>query len=68
MPGAGRAEIYFIAGMMILIMVLCTAAVIFFFKTYKTEMKQKAERLAKESEAAAAGTPIAEKKEGVEKA
>lgn len=51
---------------MILIMVLCTAAVIFFFKTYKAEMKQKAERLANENNAVA---PIpAEKKGDVEKA
>jgi len=52
--------------MMILIMVLCTAAVIFFFKTYKTEMKQKAERLANENKA---GSPIpAERKGDVENA
>ena len=52
--------------MMILIMVLCTAAVIFFFKTYKTEMKQKAERLANENKA---GSQIpAERKGDVENA
>ena len=57
---------YFIGGMMILIMVLCTAAVIFFFKTYKTEMKQKAERLANENKA---GSQIpAERKGDVENA
>jgi len=66
MPGSGRAELYFIGGMMILIMVLCTAAVIFFFKTYKTEMKQKAERLANENKA---GSQIpAERKGDVENA
>jgi len=52
--------------MMILIMVLCTAAVIFFFKTYKAEMKQKAERLAEENNSVPA-IP-AEKKGGVENA
>ncbi|MEO6656042.1 MAG: hypothetical protein ABIO36_08155, partial [Pyrinomonadaceae bacterium] len=44
MPGAGRAEIYFIAAMMILIIILSVAAVIIFFKTYKKEMREKAER------------------------
>ncbi|HYP50665.1 MAG TPA: hypothetical protein VEQ34_06965 [Pyrinomonadaceae bacterium] len=33
----GRAEIYFIAAMMILILVGCTIACIAFFKTYKKE-------------------------------
>jgi len=41
MPGAGRAEIYFIAAMMILIVVLCVFAVYFFFKTYRKEMREK---------------------------
>ena len=41
MPGAGRAEIYFIAAMMILIMILSTVAVIIFFKTYKKEIREK---------------------------
>jgi len=36
-----RAEIYFIAAMMILILIGCAVAVIAFFKTYK---KEKAER------------------------
>ena len=44
MPGAGRAEIYFIAAMMILIMILSAVAVIIFFKTYKKEMREKALR------------------------
>lgn len=42
MPNASRAEIYFIAAMMILIFVISTVAVYFFFITYK---KEKAERL-----------------------
>jgi flagellar basal body-associated protein FliL len=44
MPGAGRAEVYFISAMMLLIVSLCIAAVIIFFKTYKKEMRAKAER------------------------
>ena len=50
MPGAGRAEIYFIALMMILIMILSVAAVYFFFKTYKKEMREKALRNEKKVE------------------
>ena len=41
MPGAERAEIYFIAAMMIVILIMCVAAVYFFVKTYKKEMKEK---------------------------
>ena len=52
MPGAGRAEIYFISAMMILILVLCTGAVIFFIKTYKKEMREKEERKAEKLAAA----------------
>jgi len=44
MPGSGRAEIYFIAAMMILIMILSVSAVVIFFKTYKKEMREKALR------------------------
>ena len=44
MPGSGRAEIYFIAAMMILIVVLSVAAVYIFFRTYKKEMREKALR------------------------
>jgi flagellar basal body-associated protein FliL len=47
MPGGSRAEIYFITAMMMLILIICAAAVYFFFKTYKKEMKEKEERLAK---------------------
>lgn len=39
MPNASRAEFYFIAAMMILILVICAVAVFFFVKTYKKEMK-----------------------------
>ena len=45
MPGAGRAEVIFIAAMMILILVVCVVAVYAFFKTYKKEMREKQQRL-----------------------
>jgi len=41
MPGSARAEIYFIAAMMILILIICSVAVFHFFKTYKKEMREK---------------------------
>ena len=44
MPGAGRAEVYFIAAMMILIVILSVTACIVFFKTYKKEMREKEAR------------------------
>ncbi|MEP7076725.1 MAG: hypothetical protein ABI878_13045 [Acidobacteriota bacterium] len=47
MPGGSRAEIYFITAMMILIFVVCGVAIYFFFVTYKKEMREKEERLAK---------------------
>jgi uncharacterized protein YpmB len=43
MPGAERAEIYFITAMMILILVVCGASVYFFFRQYKIEMREKEE-------------------------
>jgi flagellar biogenesis protein FliO len=39
MPGAERAEIYFIAAMMLLILFLCFAAVYFFEKLFKKDMR-----------------------------
>jgi flagellar basal body-associated protein FliL len=54
MPGSGRAEIIFIAAMMVLILVLSGLAVYFFFKTYKKEMREKAERA---NEARKSATP-----------
>ena len=41
MPGTGRAEVYFIGAMMILIVILCIVAIFAFFKTYKKEMREK---------------------------
>ena len=48
MPVASRAEFYFIAAMMFLILVLCTAAVYIFFKTYRKEMREKQQRIERE--------------------
>lgn len=45
MPGAGRAEVIFIAAMMVLILIVCVVSVYAFFKTYKKEMREKQERL-----------------------
>jgi uncharacterized protein YpmB len=53
MPGADRAEIYFIAAMMVLILILSFAAVYFFVKTYKKEMRDKRERESRKSAAKA---------------
>jgi flagellar basal body-associated protein FliL len=44
MGGAGRAEIYFIAAMMVLIMILSVGAVVIFWRTYKKEMREKEAR------------------------
>lgn len=41
MPGSETAEIYFIAAMMILIFIISFAAVFFFFRQYRKEMKGK---------------------------
>jgi flagellar basal body-associated protein FliL len=44
MPETSRAEIYFIAAMFFLIIILCTAAMYLFFTTYRKEMRAKEER------------------------
>lgn len=44
MPGAGKAEVYFVVAMMLLILVVCVVSVWAFFKTYKKEMNEKRER------------------------
>lgn len=51
MPGSGAAEIYFIAAMMILILIICGVAVYFFARTYKKEMAEKRQRTEKENAA-----------------
>ena len=57
MPGAFEAEIYFIAAMMILIMIMSIAAVYFFMRQYRKEMREKAVR---DKEKAAARAKAAE--------
>lgn len=46
MSGSELGEIYFIAAMMVLILILSFVAVFFFVKTYRKEMREKNERLA----------------------
>lgn len=41
LPGADRSEIYFIAAMMILTLILSVAAVYIFMRQYKKEMKER---------------------------
>lgn len=53
MPGSATAEVIFIAAMMILILILSFAAVYFFFKTYKKEMRAKETNAKAKREAAA---------------
>jgi len=45
MPGAERAEIYFIAAMMVLILILSFAAVYIFIRQYKRETREKNTRV-----------------------
>lgn len=54
MPGTGRAEVYFVAGMMVLILIMSAVAVYFFVKTYKKEMREKDERKKLKADAAPA--------------
>ena len=42
MPGSGTAELYFIAAMMVLILVISFASVYFFFRQYRKEMAARA--------------------------
>lgn len=50
MPGAERAEIYFIVAMMVLILILSFTAVYFFVKQYKKEMREKEARRSREAD------------------
>ncbi len=44
MLNASQAEIYFIAGMFVLIIVISTTATYFFFRTYKQEKARRQKR------------------------
>ncbi|QYO65346.1 hypothetical protein [Leptolyngbya sp. 7M] len=41
MPGSADAELYFIVGMMVLILIICGVAVYVFFRQYRKEMREK---------------------------
>ena len=43
MPGSETAELYFIAAMMVLILVISGVSVYFFFRQYRKEMREKME-------------------------
>lgn len=58
MPYAFRAEVYFIAAMMILILVVSGVSVYLFFKTYKKEMSDKKARAEKKAQALKAESEI----------
>jgi NhaP-type Na+/H+ or K+/H+ antiporter len=58
MPNAFRAEVYFIAAMMILILVVSGVSVYLFFKTYKKEMREKKARAERKAQAAKAESEI----------
>jgi uncharacterized protein YpmB len=49
MPGAERAEIYFIVAMMVLILIVSFAAVYFFMKQYRKEMRDREARQARKA-------------------
>lgn len=48
MPNSSTAEIYFIAGMFVLIIMICVPATYFFFRTYKKEQAEKQKRIEKQ--------------------
>ena len=51
MPGAGKAEIFFIAAMMILTLIFSIAACYIFFRQLRKESRQKRDRKAAKSAA-----------------
>lgn len=44
MPGSADAELYFIVGMMILILIISGVAVYVFFRQYRKEMREKQQK------------------------
>ncbi len=49
MLNASQAEIYFIAGMFVLIIVISAVATYFFFRTYKREKTERQKRAEKQN-------------------
>jgi flagellar basal body-associated protein FliL len=47
MPNASQAEIYFIAGMFILIILISAVSTYFFFRTWKKEKTERQKRIEK---------------------
>ena len=60
MPGSAKAELIFIAAMMVLILVISFASVYFFFKTYKKEMAEKKAPVDKTSNETPTTVPVGE--------
>lgn len=50
MPNSETAEVYFIAAMMILILIMSAVSVFIFFRTYKKEMIARQKRIEKKRE------------------
>ncbi len=50
MPNSATAEVYFIAAMMILILIMSAVSVFVFFRTYKREMIARQKRIEKKRE------------------
>ena len=50
MPNSATAEVYFIAAMMILILIMSAVSVYIFFRTYKREMIAKQKRIERKRE------------------
>ena len=50
MPNSATAEVYFIAAMMILILIMSAVSVFIFFRTYKKEMIAREKRIEKKRE------------------
>ena len=61
MPGSERAEVYFIAAMMILILIVSFVTIYFFVKTYRKEMADKTLRQQEKAKAKAAAREMESK-------
>jgi hypothetical protein len=56
MPNEGDSELYFIAAMMVLIVILCVIATVIFFRTYRKEMRERDAQRARKQENASEDT------------